>query len=85
MYRNVIFDLDGVICSTDEQHYLVKDLGGMKIGMLNYTYGEIGDFRSFLQNYCKSPIKKYAIDYPHVQHIVDEINSITFTATTEKE
>ena len=49
------------------------------------TYGEIGDFRSFLQNYCKSPIKKYAIDYPHVQHIVDEINSITFTATTEKE
>ncbi len=47
------------------------------------TYGEISDFRPFLQNYAKSPIKKYAIDYPKVQHIVDEINRITFASGKE--
>jgi len=47
------------------------------------TYGEISDFRAFLQQYCKNPIKKYAIDYPHVQHLVDEINRITFATGKE--
>ena len=44
------------------------------------TYGEISEFRAFLQTFCKSPIKKYAIDYPHVQDMVDEINRITFAS-----
>ncbi len=41
--KSVGLDTLGTYSTTDEQHYLVKDLGGMKIGMLNYTYGEIGD------------------------------------------
>ena len=44
------------------------------------TYGDISEFRVFLQKKCKNPIKTYAIDYPHVQHLVDEINRITFTS-----
>jgi len=47
------------------------------------TYGEISEFRLFLQKFCKAPIKQYEIDYPHVQHLVDEINRITFASEKE--
>ncbi len=36
-------DTLGTYSTAGEQHYLIRDLGGMKVGMLNYTYGDIGD------------------------------------------
>lgn len=36
-------DTLGTYLAATEQQYLVKDLGGIRIGMLNYTFGKIGD------------------------------------------
>lgn len=36
-------DTLGTYSTAGEQHYLVRELGGLKVGMLNYTYGDIGD------------------------------------------
>ena len=36
-------DTLGTYMDAGEQQYLVKDIGGVKIGMLSYTYGKIGD------------------------------------------
>lgn len=36
-------DTLGTYSDTSAQQYLVKDVGGVKIGMVNYTFGEIGD------------------------------------------
>lgn len=36
-------DTLGTYASADEQKYVVKDLNGIKVGMMNYTFGQIGD------------------------------------------
>lgn len=36
-------DTLGTYSDSAAQQYLVKDVGGVKIGMVNYTFGEIGD------------------------------------------
>jgi len=36
-------DTLGTYSDASGQQYLVKEVGGVKIGMVNYTYGEIGD------------------------------------------
>lgn len=36
-------DTLGTYMAATEQQYLVKDLGGVRVGMLNYTFGKIGD------------------------------------------
>lgn len=36
-------DTLGTYLAATEQQYLIRDLGGVRIGMLNYTYGKIGD------------------------------------------
>lgn len=35
-------DTLGTYSKADEPNYLVKELGGIKVGMINYTYGDIG-------------------------------------------
>ena len=35
-------DTLGTYATKDEQHYLVREIGGIKVGMLNYTFAEIG-------------------------------------------
>ena len=39
--RDANLDTLGVNASADETKYVVKDLNGIKVGMINYTYGEI--------------------------------------------
>lgn len=36
-------DTLGTYATADEQKYVVKELGGIRVGMMNYTFGEIGD------------------------------------------
>ncbi len=39
-------DTLGVTQTADEQKYAVKELGGVKVGMINYTFGDIGEDRN---------------------------------------
>lgn len=41
--KNRGLDTLGTISTPQEPHYIIKDLNGIKVGMLNYTYGQIGD------------------------------------------
>ena len=41
--RSAGLDTLGTCASTDEQNYLIQEIGGIKVGMLNFTYGKIGD------------------------------------------
>ena len=46
------------------------------------TYGEIDEFRAFLQSRCKDKIKLYDVRFPAVQDLLDELNrsSLGFSA-----
>ena len=46
MVRAAGLDTLGVTQTSDEQKYTVKELGGIKVGMINYTFGEIGEDRN---------------------------------------
>ena len=44
--REANLDSIGVNANVEEAKYLVKDLNGIKVGMINYTYGEIDSDRN---------------------------------------
>ena len=44
--RSAGMDSLGVSANAEENRYLVKDLNGIKIGMINYTFAEINDDRN---------------------------------------
>ena len=41
--KNKNVDFTGTRINEDDKKYIVKDINGIKVGMVNYTYGEISD------------------------------------------
>ena len=73
-------DTLGTISSVEEDRYIVKDINGIKIGMVNYTYADItGDRNTFVINDMQVDSKSAGLinifDYANLDLFYDEMKT----------
>jgi len=78
--ENKDMDFIGIRSSENEKPYLIKDIKGIKLGMINYTYGQISE--SGIASLNGIPLSKETtklvnvFDYNHLDKFYNEISDM---------
>ena len=78
--RNAGLDTLGTVSSVEENKYIVKNINGIKVGMVNYTYADItGDRNTFVINDMQVDSKSAGLinifDYANLDLFYDEMEN----------